>query len=127
MKAGILIHPQLLQMLAAAGHTDEILICDAGFPVPPGIPTVDLAFRPGQARFLDVVEAVVATINVESATLATDVSDAVGSAVDRLLDFQAERIPHPQLKERARGCRGVVRTGEYTRYANVILTVGVAF
>jgi D-ribose pyranase len=114
-------------MLAAAGHTDEILVCDAGYPIPPGLPTVDLAYRPGQAPFLEVVEAVVATIDVEGAVVASDVSAAIGATIDRFLGFPAERIAHPLLKERARGCRGVVRTGEYTRFANVILTIGVAF
>jgi D-ribose pyranose/furanose isomerase RbsD len=31
------------------------------------------------------------------------------------------------LKERARTCRGVIRAGEYARYARVILTIGAAF
>ena len=115
-------------MLASAGHTDELLICDAGYPVPVGVPTVELAYRPGQAPFLDVLSAVVATIHVERAVIAAEDVDDLGSAIDHLLVWSpADRVPHQALKERARTCRGVIRTCEYTRYANVILTVGVAF
>lgn len=37
------------------------------------------------------------------------------------------RLPHIELKERARACKAVIRTGEYTPYANVIIVAGVAF
>jgi D-ribose pyranase len=127
MKSGVLIHPRLLEMLASMGHTDDLLICDAGYPVPPGIPTVDLAYRPGQAPFLDVLAAVIGAIHLERATIATEATAELGAAIDVVLGAPADRIAHLALKERAHRCRGVVRTGEYTRYANVILTIGVAF
>ena len=114
-------------MLASAGHTDAFLICDAGYPVPSGPPRVDLAYRAGQAPFLDVLAAVAATIHVERAVIAVEASDELGFAIDEILGAPAERIAHQDLKARAQMCRGVIRTGEYTRYANVILTVGVAF
>ncbi len=127
MKSGILIHPGLLAALASMGHTDEILICDAGYPVPADVPTIDLAYRPGQAPFLDVLTVVVATVHIEEATIAAEAAADLGAAIDEILGAPADRIPHVAFKERARRCRGVVRTGEHTRYANVILTVGVAF
>jgi D-ribose pyranase len=127
LKSGILIHPGLLEMLASMGHTADLLVCDAGYPVPPGIPTIDLAFRPGHAPFLDVLPVVVATIHIERAAIAVETDVGLATAIDQVIGLDADRIPHASLKERARSCRGVVRTGEYTRYANVILTAGVAF
>jgi D-ribose pyranase len=127
VKSNALIHPGLLEMLASAGHRDELLICDAGYPVPPELPTIDLAYRPGQAPFLDVLAVVVATIHIERASIAVEADDDLARAIDGVLGVVADRIEHPSLKLRARGCRGVIRTGEYTRYANVVLTVGVAF
>lgn len=127
MKAGILIHPGMLQLLASLGHTDELLVCDAGYPVPPQVPIVDLAYRPGHSPFLDVVSVVLATVQVERAVVATEADAELRIAIDGVLGFPSDEMAHASFKERARGCRGVVRTGEYTRYANVILTVGVAF
>lgn len=127
MKSGVLIHPGLLEVLASLGHTSDLLICDAGYPVPPGIRTIDLAYRPGHAPFLDVLSVVVATIHVDRAAIATEAGHDLAKAIDAVIGFDADRIPHASLKDLARSCRGVVRTGEYTRYANVILTAGVAF
>ena len=127
MRAGILIHPGLLHLLASMGHTDELLICDAGYPIPAGAPIVDLAYRPGHAPFLDVLGVVQATVHVERAVVASEADEELRIAIDGALALAADNITHASFKERARGCRGVVRTGEYTRYANVILTVGVAF
>lgn len=127
MKAGVLLHPGLLQILASAGHTDEFLICDAGYPIPAGTPTIDLSYRPGHAPFLDIVSVVAATIHVERAFVASEADDELKIAIDTALGFPPDAMAHASLKERARGCRAVVRTGEYTRFANVILSVGVAF
>jgi hypothetical protein len=51
----------------------------------------------------------------------------LGTAIDGVIGLVAERVPHASLMERARLCRGVVRTGKYTPYANAILSIGVAF
>ena len=127
MNAGVLIHPGLLHMLASAGHTDELLICDAGYPLPPDILRIDLGYRAGQAPFLDVLAAVAATIPIERASIAAEADSALGTAIAEVIGFEADRIAHASLKRRAMDCRGVVRTGEYTRYANIVLTVGAPF
>jgi D-ribose pyranase len=36
-------------------------------------------------------------------------------------------IPHEEFKARTAAARAVVRTGEFTPYANVILIAGVTF
>jgi D-ribose pyranase len=114
-------------MLASLGHTDELLICDAGFPIPAHVPRIDLAYRPGAAPFLDVLGAVVSSLHVEGATIASEVTDDLGRAIDRAVGLPVLRVPHASVKDRAQRCRGAVRTGEYTAFANVVLTVGVAF
>lgn len=127
MKAGGVIHPALLSLLATLGHTDELLICDAGYPIPAHLPRIDLAYRPGQPPFLDVLAAIVQELALEGALMAEEASNELGAEIDRTLATHAERIPHIALKERAQRCRGAVRTGEFTRYANIILIAGVAF
>lgn len=41
-KSGIL-HAELSRIVASMGHGDELVIADAGFPVPAGVACVDLA------------------------------------------------------------------------------------
>lgn len=127
MRSAVLIHPGLLQLLASLGHTDEILLCDAGFPVPAHVPRIDLGYRPGGAPFLDVLATVVASLHVEDAAIALEASDELGRAIDQIVTLPAHRIPHASLKARSQRCRAAIRTGEYTPFANVVLTVGVAF
>jgi D-ribose pyranase len=57
-----------------------------------------------------------------------DVSQQVYEAVEELLgDIPIERVPHRILKEETGSARAVIRTGEFTPYANVILVAGVVF
>jgi D-ribose pyranase len=98
MKSGILIQPGLPEMHASLGHTSDLLICDAGYPVPPGIRTIDLAYRPGDAAYLGVLSVVVATMHVDRAAIAGEAGHDLATAID------ADRIPHASLKELARSC-----------------------
>lgn len=127
MKNHGIIHPGLVRLLAELGHGDELLICDAGFPIP-DVERIDLAYRLGAPGFADVVESIAADIAVESATAADETgSDLVMWLASTLGVGEVGRVSHAELKTRSGRCRGAVRTGEATPYANVILTAGVAF
>jgi D-ribose pyranose/furanose isomerase RbsD len=43
MKRGGILNAQLAGALARLGHTDTLVVCDAGLPIPPGSEVVDLA------------------------------------------------------------------------------------
>jgi D-ribose pyranase len=116
-------HPRLLAVLAAAGHGDRIVIADAGLPVPPGVETIDLLWRRGEPPFLAVLAAVLAECVVERATVATE----LGAVWDVLGHIPTEAVPHDELKRLTQQARVVVRTGEATPYANVVLHAGVPF
>lgn len=128
MKKQGLIHPDLLRVLAQLGHLDELLICDAGFPIPPDVERIDLAFRLGNPRFADVVEAIAAEVVIESVVIADETDDGLVKSLGSVTGAPAvERMSHDDLKRRATRSRAAVRTGEDTPYANVILVLGVAF
>jgi D-ribose pyranase len=57
-----------------------------------------------------------------------EVSPAVYQTVKELLgDVPIEIVTHLILKEMTRSARAVIRTGEFTPYANIILVAGVVF
>ncbi|MEU5091510.1 D-ribose pyranase [Streptomyces sp. NPDC021356] len=127
-KAGIL-NRYLAGALAELGHTDEVLVCDAGMPIPAGPRVVDLAFRAGVPSFAEVLEGLLAELVVEGATAAAEVR-AANPAAAALLDGHfpdVVLVPHERLKELSAGARLVVRTGEARPYANVLLRCGVFF
>ena len=52
-KRGILNH-ELSDLIARLGHTDTLVIADAGLPVPPGVQRIDLAISGGVPSFMQV-------------------------------------------------------------------------
>lgn len=131
MKDRGILHPQLARIVASMGHGDLLAIGDAGLPVPPTVERVDLAVAPTVPRMIDVLAAVVGELRVEAYLLARETADQpeVAAAVAEVMaDLEPEWLEsHEELKARLRDCRAVVRTGEYTPYANVLLRSGVDF
>ena len=122
-KQGVLQHA-LAETIARMGHTDLLVIADAGLPVPPGGPCIDLAVRCGLPPMLDVAAAVVAELQVEELVVADELLEALRTLFP---DARARHISHRELKRLSERARAVVRTGECTPYHNVILASGVTF
>ncbi|TDE08619.1 D-ribose pyranase [Jiangella asiatica] len=129
MRADGLWHPRLAGLVAGFGHTQTLVVADPGLPVPTGVECVDLVWARNEPRMLPVLAAVLGELVVESATWASEADDpGLLAGLERLLGARTtDRIPHDELKRRVAGARAVVRTGEATPYANVILTAGVPF
>lgn len=131
MKKSGILHPELARVIASLGHGDGLCIADAGLPVPVGVLRIDLALAPGLPAFLPVLEAILGEMAVESAVIAEELP-ARSPAVHREIERRLSRTPiqavaHERFKQLTAGCRAVVRTGEFTPYANVILKSGVVF
>lgn len=122
-------HPRLAALITSLGHTDTLVIADPGLPVPRGVETIDLVWASQQPRFLPVLQAVLGELIVESAVVANELvePELIEGIEERLAGIPLTRVSHEQLKESVRAARAVVRTGEATPYANVVLTAGVAF
>ncbi len=128
MKRGGIINARLAGELARLGHTDLVGVCDAGLPIPPGPAVADLAFRLGVPSFETVLSGLLEEIVVEGATAAegTRENPEIEGVLRGLLP-DLGLVPHHELKRMTAGAKLVVRTGEATPYANVILRCGVAF
>ncbi|MFD7706558.1 D-ribose pyranase [Streptomyces sp. NPDC059785] len=129
MKRSGILNRHLAGALAELGHTDGVLVCDAGLPVPAGPRVVDLAFRAGVPSFAEVVDGLLAELVVEGATAAREIESANPAAAAHLRGhFPAlALVPHEELKSRSAGVKLIVRTGEARPYANVLLRCGVFF
>ena len=129
-KIGILNQP-ISSVIAGLGHTDTLVVADAGLPIPQETQRIDLALAEGIPGFLDTLRAVLTEMQVERAIVAEEMlkkSPGVYEAIKGLLcDVTIETVPHSAFKERTRSARAVIRTGEFTPYANIILVAGVVF
>jgi D-ribose pyranase len=127
-KIGILNQP-ISSVIAGLGHTDTLVIADGGFPIPPETQRIDLALTKGIPTFLETLCAVLEEMHVEKAIIAEEMvesSPQMCEAVKELLgEVPIETETHLIFKEQTRSARAVIRTGEFTPYANVILMAGV--
>lgn len=124
-----ILNPALLAELARAGHTDLVVVADAGLPLPAGVPVVDLSLVPNVPRFADVLAAVLDALVVESAVLAEESRHSpIDETLEPLLaDLPVKRLSHEDFKHLTRTAHLIVRTGECTPFANVALVAGVPF
>ncbi len=129
-KTGIL-NPDLAQVIAAMGHTDRLAIADSGLPIPANVRRIDLALSAGIPTFLQTLAAVLGDLQVEVAVVAEEMArrspEFYAATRHTLGGIRVEQVPHETFKTLLAGVRAVVRTGEQTPYANVILQSGVTF
>ena len=129
-KIGILNQP-ISSVIAGLGHMDTLVVADAGLSIPQETQRIDLALAEGIPGFLDTLRVVLTEMQVERAIVAEEMletSPGVYEAIKGLLcDVPIEAVPHSAFKERTRSARAVIRTGEFTPYANIILVAGVVF
>ena len=131
-KAGIL-NSEISRVLSYMGHTDLIAIGDCGLPIPDTVERIDLALKFGVPTFMETLETVVADMKVEKIVLAEEIKTQnpnVLQQVEALFagqEIEVEFVSHTELKERTYDCKAVIRTGEITPYANIILQSGCIF
>jgi D-ribose pyranase len=127
VKRGGLLNAQLNHAVSGLGHGDLVVVADCGLPLPVGVPVVDLAIVHGLPAFADVLDALTADVVFEACTAADESHDSpAGAQITSRFDDVAY-VSHDELKRLSGGARLLVRTGEATPYANVVLRCGVPF
>ncbi|PRY23192.1 ribose transport protein RbsD [Aliiruegeria haliotis] len=136
MKRTGLLNRHLSTLVSTLGHMDEVVVADAGLPVPEGVAVIDLAIVPGLPRFMEVLAALRLELVVERAIWAEEASAELVELLDAEMavwreqtgkPIVTEQMSHDAFKARTSRSKAVIRTGEVTPYANVILISGVAF
>lgn len=131
MKKSGILNPDLMQVIASMGHTDRLCVADSGLPIPHDVPRIDLALVAGVPGFLQTLRAVLGELQVEGAVVAEEMRTRSPQMYEQtrqaLSGIRLQHVPHEQFKEMLKTVRAVVRTGEQTPYANVILESGVTF
>jgi D-ribose pyranase len=128
MKKTDLINPVLAEVIASLGHTDMIVVADAGLPTPSTTRRVDLALTKGIPTFLETLKVILTEMYVEKAIVAAELLTTSPDLFEQLKGMLGttpfEVIPHIEFKQRTGSACAIIRTGEFTPYANVILVSG---
>lgn len=129
MKKHGILNRDLAGIFARLGHTDQIVIADCGLPIPDGVPCVDLSYVLGEPPFLTILKAVLDDVKVEKAIIADEIMHANVPIHNEILQHvePVTYISHEQFKEQTKKAKVIIRTGEMTPYANIILQSGVIF
>ena len=133
MKRAGILNSEISRVLSYMGHTDCICIGDCGLPIPDEVERIDLALAFGVPTFMQTLEVVVGDMKVEKIVLAGEIKSqnpTVLAEIEKLCagqNIEVEFVSHTELKERTYDCKAVIRTGETTPYANIILQSGCIF
>jgi len=131
LKKDRLLNPEIVKEVAALGHTEFFVIADCGLPVPKGVKVIDVSVVHGIPSFTDVLKAVSAELVIESAVIASEIEDCNQTVLKEIMDVMGEKpvkkVPHEELKVLCRDAKCIVRTGEASSYANIVLVGGVNF
>ena len=133
MKKNGILNSEISRVLSYMGHTDCIAIGDCGLPIPNETERIDLALAFGIPTFMQTLEIVAKDMKIEKIILAEEIKEKnpdVLREIENLFsncDIETEFVSHSQLKEKTKDCKAVIRTGETTPYANIILQSGWIF
>lgn len=128
LKEGIL-NPKILSLLARVRHTNTLVISDRGFPYWPQIETVDLSLVDDIPTVLQVLNAIRPDFNISQIFMAQEFKAGIPPGMRDQFSAAISGIPvtfepHVEFKKRVPQAVGLIRTGDTTQYANMILMSG---
>ena len=125
MKKKGILNRQLAGLVAGLGHTDCVMICDAGFPIPKGIEYVDLAMCEGIPSFIDCLNLLLSEAVFDEITIAQEMLEHNPETFGYILGmFKAHKrnvIPQTEFLPMAENAKFIIRTGELKPYSNIYL------
>ena len=131
MKKTALLNSQITKVISKMGHNDTLAIGDCGLPIPNDTERIDIALIKNIPGFIETLMAILTELQVEEVIVAKETFEVSPKVFDEIKqaigDVKITFISHEELKGELKHCKAVVRTGEQTPYANIILKSGVVF
>jgi D-ribose pyranase len=125
MKKSGILNKELSGEIAGLGHTDSMLIADAGFPIHKETKRIDLALIKGVPGLIQVLKAILKELVIEKLIICENVKDSSPEFLKELqllLNHQVfQFVSWQDFVEYSRNVKCAVRTAEFTAYANIII------
>lgn len=127
MKKGTVLNSEISSVISRLGHTDTLVVCDAGLPIPNSTARIDIALTQGVPSFMQVVDVVTREMQVEAAILATEIKqqnpqlhETLLTHLEQLQQHQGNTIKisyttHEQFKKLTADSQAVIRSGSVPR------------
>ena len=121
-----IINPEINSLLSRVRHTDALIVSDWGFPHMAGVEMIDISLVAGIPRVVDVLRAIRVNFNCGKGVMAAEFRETSPVETLRCYEEALEGVsivwePQALLKSRAKGVVGIIRTGDTTRFGNIIL------
>lgn len=135
MKKSRLLNSEITYEIAKIGHTSHITVCDAGLPIPKEVKRIDLAIEKGYPSFIKTLDAMISEMQIEEVILASEIKEKNKKIYEEICELFLDNgispkvtfVSHEEFKKITKESEAIVRTGECTPYANIILKSGVVF
>ncbi|MGF3214200.1 D-ribose pyranase [Facklamia sp. P12945] len=132
MKKHGILNSHISKVLSDMGHTDQLTIADCGLPITTHVEKIDLAIRLGEPDFISVLKTVMSDMKIERIVLAEEIKQYNPNLLAEIQQFvnpliEIQFIDHDSFKKQTHKSKAIIRTGEATPYANIILQSGVIF
>lgn len=125
-----ILNADLSHAIASMGHTDLIMVVDAGYPIPNDTWRIDLAVTRGVPSLFDVLEVIHNELIPERVLYAENVPE-MNPDMDEFLQklyggsaADLETIPHKDVLAYGPDAKAIVRTGSLVPWGNVVIQCG---
>ena len=122
-----ILNRELAAELSKMGHTDRLLIADAGLAIPNTTRVIDLSLAPNVPTAVDVLKVILEHFSVEGIILSQATLDVRPSREKEFKACFAEDLPcevvsHPHFRDDlTKEVKFAIRTGDFTANSNIIL------
>ncbi len=125
LQQGIL-NPGILSLLARARHTNAIVLADCDFPSWPGVETVDVSLMRGMPTVLQMLKIILPNWKCGAVFMAKEFLEhndkrTRTAFVKACRGMELQFEPHAEFKLRVPRAVGLIRTGDATKYGNMML------
>lgn len=129
MKRSSILNKDLSEVIASMGHTEYLIVCDAGFPIPNDVRRVDLALTENVPDLTTVLSLIEKEFIAEKIYVAEDVltnNKPLYHSIKQIYgNVEIDTFPHEKmLTEVSRQAKAIVRTGSFEPWGNIVLQSG---
>ena len=120
---------QIAKIISEQGHMDLLMVVDAGFPIPKEVECIDISLSENKPMVLEVLVELKKYFSVEKMIMANQTKATSPTLFQAISNSFGENMPvepidHADFKLLSKTVKAVIRTGDFTAYANVMLVSG---
>jgi D-ribose pyranase len=128
MKKNPLLHPEISKVIASLGEGDQLVIATADLPISSDVQRIDISLTKGIPTVEQTLSVLLSEMHVQEAIIAEELEGTNASLVkglkEKLAEIPITQVMYVALKQRTKMAKAVIRTGDYSNFATLILIAG---